>query len=154
MRTTKLILTLKVEAVEFLEQCGNVRKIARKFKVQPCQIRKWRENYLKIKEEQEKSTRKLTVLSGSAVENPNLEESVYDWVMENKFAEHSISTTDIIDKAISLPNFKNGNKTTLRNRVYQFLKRNNWLYVIVLELVKSKLQKWNLYVLNLVDVLR
>ena len=51
---------------------------------------------------------------------------MYDWVMENRFAEHSISTTDIIDKAVSLdPNFKNGNEITLRNWVYQFLKRNN-----------------------------
>ena len=54
MRTTKLTLTLKIEAVEFLEQCGNVRKTAGKFRVQPCQIRKWRQNYLKVKEEQEK----------------------------------------------------------------------------------------------------
>ena len=46
--------------------------------------------------------------------------------MENRFAEHSISTTDIIDKVISLAlNFKNGNETTLRNWVYQFLKLNN-----------------------------
>ena len=74
MRTTKLTLSLKVEAVEFIEQCGNVRKTARKFKVQPCQIRKSRENYFKIKEEQEKNPRKLTVDTGTSVENPNLEE--------------------------------------------------------------------------------
>ena len=48
MRTTKLTLTLKMEAVEFIEQCGNVRETPRKLKVQPYQIRKWRESYLKI----------------------------------------------------------------------------------------------------------
>ena len=126
MRTTKLTLTLKMEAVEFLEQCENIRKTARKFKGRPCRIRKWPENYLKIKEDQEKNPRKLTVHSGTSVENPNLAESSYDWVMENRFSDLSTSTTDIIDKAVSLdPNFKNGNEITLRNLVYQFLKRNN-----------------------------
>ena len=50
------------------------------------------------------------------MENPNLEESLYDWVMETRFAVNYISSTDIIDKAISLdPNFKNSYEITLRN---------------------------------------
>ena len=73
-----------------------------------------------------KNPQKLTVHSGTHVENPHLEESFYDWVMERRFSEHSIFTTDIIEKAVSLaPNSKNGNETTLQNWVYQFFKRKN-----------------------------
>ena len=70
-----------MEAVEFLEQCENVRKTTRKFGVEPCQIRECRENYLKIKERQEKKPRNLKMQSGTSVENPNLVESLYHWVM-------------------------------------------------------------------------
>ena len=37
--TAGLTLTLKMEAVKFVKQCGKVRKTARKFVVQPRQIR-------------------------------------------------------------------------------------------------------------------
>ena len=57
MRATKLTLTLKMEALEFIEQCGNVRETARKLKVQPYQVRKWRESYLKINEKSRKNPR-------------------------------------------------------------------------------------------------
>ena len=52
-------------------------------KTQLCQIRKRCENYLEIMEEQEKTPRNLTVHSGTFVENPNLVESLYDWVIIN-----------------------------------------------------------------------
>ena len=39
-----------------------------------------RENYSKIKEAHEENPRKLTVLSGISVENPNLEKSLHDWI--------------------------------------------------------------------------
>ena len=115
MRTTRLMLTLKMEAVEFLEQSGNVRKTTRKFGFQPWQIQKLRE----ISSNQgraRKNHQKLTAHSGTFLENPNLEESLYDLAMENRLAEHSTSSIDDTDKDISPnPKFQNGTKITLRN---------------------------------------
>ena len=59
---------------------------------------------------------KLNGRSGTSLENPYLEEPLYDWVIENRLAEHSISNSANILKAIYLdPEFKNGNEITLRN---------------------------------------
>ena len=70
-----------MEAVEFLEQCGNMRKTPRKFGVQPRQIRKCGENSLKIRVVQEKNPRNLKIQYGTSAENPNLVESLYDWLV-------------------------------------------------------------------------
>ena len=68
----------------------------------------------------------MAVHSRISLQKSNLEDYLNHWVMENRFVEHSISRTDTIDKAISLdPNFRNSNKITLQNWVFQFLKRNN-----------------------------
>ena len=60
MQAIRLTLTLNMEAAEFLEQCGNMRKSARKFVVQASQVRKFGENYLHIKEEQAVNSSKIT----------------------------------------------------------------------------------------------
>ena len=56
--------------------------------------------------------------------NPELEYSVYEWIMEQRFAEIPVSTIDVIDKAVSLnPSFKNGDEKKRLYGVYDFLKR-------------------------------
>ena len=48
MRNNKITLNQKRTIVDEAEAIGNIKKTARKWKVQPCQIRKWRVNYLQI----------------------------------------------------------------------------------------------------------
>ncbi len=64
MPNNKLTLIRKLRAVEELKRTGNVGGTARKFHVQPKQIRDWRKNYAKIKEIAEKSPCKVTINCG------------------------------------------------------------------------------------------
>ena len=48
MPRTKLSLSQKVEIVEAAQASGNIRQTARKYKVQPSQIRRWRSNIQEI----------------------------------------------------------------------------------------------------------
>ena len=53
----------------------------------------------------------MTLHPVSAVENPELEETLEGWVQEQRFAELALSPQDIIDKAmLLLPTFKDGNE--------------------------------------------
>ncbi len=73
-----------------------------------------------------KITPKINSARRNYCRKPDLEETLHDLFMENRCAEYSISAPNIIDKAISLdPNFKYANEITLRNCVYQFMKRRN-----------------------------
>ena len=124
MRNNKTTLVKKLLAVEEAELTGNVRKTARKFKVQPSQIRRWRRDLQKIKEKNDESPKKLTVNSGRKVQNEDLEKNLYDWVVEQRRAELSVSTCDIIDNAVSLePEFCNNHQKKLKYWVYRFMKR-------------------------------
>ncbi len=58
-----------MEAVEFFQHCGNVRKTARRYSVQQSQILKWRENYSKIKKHAKESPLKLILHSGTTLES-------------------------------------------------------------------------------------
>ena len=55
------------------------------------------------------SAAKFTVHDWPKVKHPDLEDSVYDWLIEQQFSEMPVSTMNITDKAVSLnPNFKDG----------------------------------------------
>ena len=58
---TRLKLTLKTEAIEYLERFWNVRKNLKKLGVLLSQIRKWREMNSKIEEEHKQNLQKSTV---------------------------------------------------------------------------------------------
>ena len=49
MRNNKISLSRKLEILHFAENSGNLRNTARKFKVQPSEIRQWRKNIEEIK---------------------------------------------------------------------------------------------------------
>ena len=82
MRTNKITLIRKLQIVQEANHTQNVKKTARKFKVQPCQLRQWRANYAKIKEMVEKNPKKLTVHAGRSLDSIELENTVYEWIMD------------------------------------------------------------------------
>ena len=55
MRTTTLTFNLKMEAVEFLKQCGNATKAQENLEFSHVKF-EWPGNFLRTKEEQEKSS--------------------------------------------------------------------------------------------------
>ena len=65
--------------MEEAESSGNLRATARKFKVQPSQIRQWRKNLSKIQDAAKISPQKLTVHAGKSVEFPEMEEEFICW---------------------------------------------------------------------------
>ena len=126
MRTNRLNLITKLRAIEMVETTNNVKATAREFKVWPSQIRKWRLAKDEIERQAAESPRKLTLHKGRRPEYEDLEESVYEWIMEQRADELAVSTTDVIEKAVALlPNFKGNNENRRIYWVYDFLKRRN-----------------------------
>ena len=86
-----------------------------------------RGNYERIKQECERSPRNLTTHRGPKCQNEELELSLYNRVLAERGEENLVSTSDIIDKALSLnPDFESANQITLTNRVYRFIKRRGF----------------------------
>ena len=72
------------------------------------------------------SPAKFTVYDGPKVKYPDLENSVYDWIIKHRFSEMPFLTIDSIDKEISLnPNFKNRDEKKRFSWVHDFSKRRN-----------------------------
>ena len=63
---------------------------------------KMRSKYQEIKDEAEKSPRKLTLHPGPKSEDQYLEFQVYSWIIEQRDVELAVPTTDIIDKRLLL----------------------------------------------------
>ena len=127
MPTKKLTLVQKLEVVDDTARSGNVRQIAAKWKVRPSTICKWWKNYEQIKQERERSPRKLTTYRGPKCQNEELELSLYNWVLAECREENSVSKSDIVDKALSLnPDIKSANQITVTNWVYRFIKRRGF----------------------------
>ena len=83
-------------------------------------------NYDRIKEEDKKSPQKLTVHRGRPIHHEELESEVYHWVKIQREAEIAVSTTDIIDKALSInPQFEEANNVTLTRWVNRFMARHS-----------------------------
>ena len=124
MPRTKLSLLQKVEIVESAQSSGNIRQTARKYKVQPSQIRRWRRNIQEITQLAEQNPKRLNVHKGRKILAPDLEEEVYTWIIAQRNAELAVSTLNIIDKAMTIDaNFRNGNRVRLMGWVYDFMKR-------------------------------
>ena len=81
MRNNKISLLRKLEVLQFAEISGNLWNNARKFKIQPSQIRQWRKIIEEIKLKAENSPGKLTLNNGPKLENQELEDIVYFWVL-------------------------------------------------------------------------
>ncbi len=122
----RLSVKQKLKIVDEAITIGNIRSTARKYKVQLSQIHRWRKNYEEIKSAIAVSPTKMTVHSGPKITYPELEQQVYDWVTERRDDEQAISTSDIIDKAVSIdPSFCDGDERKLFYWVYRFMHRMN-----------------------------
>ncbi len=100
--------------------------IARKHKVQPCQIRQWRKNIQEISRLTADSPNKLSINKETKLENAELEQTVYTWILKQREAELAVSTRNSVDKAKSIdPIFRDGNQNKLMSWVYDFRKRGN-----------------------------
>ena len=79
----------------------------------------------KIKAEAEKSPGKLTVHSVPKCPAEELEATVYQWIIQKREKKLAISTSDVIDKALSIdPEFKTRNQRTLLGWFYRFMMRH------------------------------
>ncbi len=81
MPRTKIPLSLKVEIVKSARAGGNVKRTARKYNVQPCQIRRWRNNIEEITQLADQNLKRLNVHKGRKIIEPDLEDAVYTWVI-------------------------------------------------------------------------
>ena len=80
------------------------------------------ENYERIKQECEISPRNLTTHRGPKCQNEELELSLYNRMLAERGEKNSMSTSDIIDKALSVnPDFDSANQITLTNWVYRII---------------------------------
>ena len=129
MPPKKLNVIQNLQAIEEAATTGNVRKTARKWKVYPSAIRKWRSKYQQNKEEAGKSARKLTLHPATKSEHRHLESQVYSWIIEQKDADLAACTTDTVDRVFSLnPRFKSMNQLKLTKWIYRLLKPHR-LYI-------------------------
>ena len=71
------MLSFRQKIVQEAQACGNLKLIARKNKVQPSQIRRWRRNIQEFTRLASISHKKLTINKGRKLENAELEEIVY-----------------------------------------------------------------------------
>ena len=84
------------------QKSGNLKRTVRKYDVQPCQIREWRKNIQEIERLAMLNPKELNTNKAWKVENAELEENIYSWVMAQRNTELAVSTIDIIDKAMSI----------------------------------------------------
>ncbi len=79
----------------------------------------------RIKEMAEKSPQKLSLHPGPANKNAELENSVYQWIVEQRESELAVRTVNVIEKALPIhPHFKNNSEGALFSWFYRYLKRN------------------------------
>lgn len=94
----------------------NIKPTAPKSCEQLSQIRAKSRKYVTLESVAERSPLNLTVHTGGAIQHPELESQLYDWVTYRRAKELAVSTGDIRDKAISIdPSLKNGDETKPRH---------------------------------------
>jgi DDE superfamily endonuclease/Tc5 transposase DNA-binding domain len=117
-------LAILQEAIEV----KNIRSTARKYKVQPCQIRSWRKQVNDLKTKALLNPNSKTIHFGRPVEFLDLESRLHKWVEEMRQEDIPVCTNNIIAQAISLDTtntFKKGNAQRISRWVYCFLERWN-----------------------------
>ena len=75
-----------MEAVKFIEQCETQEKWKKIWGSTMSKL-KMRRKLFENERRARENLRKLAVHSGTFVENPNLEDSLYGWITESRFAE-------------------------------------------------------------------
>lgn len=99
----------KLKVLEALSLTNNKRATAKKFGVQPSQIRRWKLNKAKLLAKKLKNPKAKSVHSGMPAMHEAIESEVYDWLIEQRENGFAVSTADVITKATLIDStFKNG----------------------------------------------
>ena len=124
-RNHSFTLKMKQKIIEEARQCDNIRATARKYKIYPCQIRRWAKNQ-KMSEVVKRNPKAKTVHDGKSVEYYDVEQELLVWIKELRSKDISVNTRQVIAKALSIDtNFHKGNMKALWKWIYVFLDRNN-----------------------------
>lgn len=95
----------KLMVVHYLENNGgNKRGTAKKFNIQPKQVRDWNNNKGKLLATAPHVTK---LHPGKSAKYPSLEDDLFIWVCERRTNQHSVSRKLIIKKAITLSRDQN-----------------------------------------------
>ena len=126
MKDTRRTLKIKLAIIEEAQRCGNIRATARKYNIQPQQIRYWKKTRNSIFEAIKRNPQAKTINEGRPIKKPNVEIALLEWMKELRNKEIAINTRHVITKALSIDHkFHNGNVQALWNWIYVFLARNN-----------------------------
>ena len=118
-------LKKKLKIVQEANECNNIRATARKYKICPCQIRRWSRND-KMLDAIKKNPKAKTVHCGARVAHYETEQELVAWIKGLRFTGSSVSTRQIIEKALSIDaSFHKGNWKALWAWVYNFLDRHD-----------------------------
>jgi Helix-turn-helix domain/Tc5 transposase DNA-binding domain len=126
MKDTKRTLKIKLSIIEEAQRCGNIRATARKYNIQPQQIRYWKRTRNLIFEAIKRNPQAKTINEGRPIKKSDVEVALLEWMKELRTQDIAINTRQVIIKSLSIdPEFHNGNVRALWNWIYVFLARNN-----------------------------
>ena len=135
-------LSFKQKIVLEAQTCGNLKLTARKHKVQPSQIHRWRINIQEITRLASISPKKLTINKGRKLENANLQKTVYSWILKQREDDLAVSKLNIIHKARSIDaSFRSGDQKKLMYWVCDFMKQHHLSVRSVHVRAKSQMQQ-------------
>ena len=120
-------LQMKLQIVQEAKECRNIRATARKYKIYPCQIRRWTQEKARMMEAIKKNPNAKTVHRGKKVEGHDTEQELLAWIKKLSSRSVSVSPGQVIEKALSIDeNFHKGNLNALWKWIYWFLNRNGF----------------------------
>ena len=122
MRNNKISLSQELQILQFAGNSGNLGLLHGSLKFNRAKIGNGEIILKKL------NCKLKTLLEnyGPKLENKELGENIYLWMLCQWESELAVSTQNIVDKALSLePMFHNDDAGKLKNWVYDFLKRRN-----------------------------
>ena len=84
MVSKKLTHTSKLRILKHAETTNNIRATARKIRVQPSQLRRWRKMKAQIEIAVKENPTTQTVNPGPRPENPGLEQAMLSWILHSR----------------------------------------------------------------------
>lgn len=100
-------------------------RVARKYGVQPNQLRHWRKNYKEICDAAMRNNKSLTIHKGRKLEYPELEVQLYNWFEQMHSQDIGVTTRQMVLECQDIePSFKNGDQKKMERWIYCFMQRN------------------------------
>lgn len=103
----------------------NKRKTCAKYKIQLSQLNKWYKSMPKLLSKCQENPRARTTHQGKPTQYPELEQFLYDWVMDKREEDIQVTTNDILKKAIAFigDGFKDNKAKRAKRWIYVFMER-------------------------------